>query len=226
MIDDIAILIPAYNEAKTILNVITPLLNTTPHIIVVDDGSSDNTANILSNLKITLLKHASNQGKGASLQTGFAYLAGKKLRGVITLDADGQHNPQDILTFISALKQHPTHLIIGSRQDRQIKAPKYRYYANQMADFLISKVMHQPIVDSQSGFRFYPYSLINQNIQSRYKKFGYEIILLIMAKKNQINITHVHIETRYPKHSRKSYFSPVQDSLIILFILITAFIRI
>lgn len=225
MTNDIAILIPAYNEERTILQVVSLLLAYSSHIIVVDDGSTDNTAQILSDLGITILKHRQNQGKGASLQTGFAYLAGQSLKGVITLDGDGQHKPEDIINFLTAIQQYPQHIIIGARQDRKTKSPKYRYYANKITDFFISKTIKTRILDSQSGFRFYPQCFINQDLNSRYTHFGYESMLLILAKKSQVDITHVDIQTLYPANSRKSYFSPVYDSLIILFIIFVALIR-
>ena len=225
MTHDIAILIPAYNEEKTILQVVTPLLAYSPHIIVVDDGSTDNTVQILSGLGVTILKHTLNQGKGASLQTGFAHVSGQSLRGVITLDGDGQHNPADIENFILAIQRYPENLIIGARKDRESKSPKYRYYANKIADFLISRVIKKTILDSQSGFRFYPQAFINKDIQSPYKQFGYESMLLILAKKNQVDITHVDIQTLYPKDNRKSYFAPGYDSFVILFILFVELAR-
>lgn len=225
MTHDIAILIPAYNEEKTILNVITPLLAYSPHIIVVDDGSTDNTVRILAALDVTILKHPVNQGKGACLQTGFNYLRGWPLKGVITLDGDGQHNPEDLVPILSVMQDNPTHLIIGSRLDKQKNAPKYRYYANIIADFFISNLMHTPLHDSQSGFRFYPQSFINQNLDSRYKRFGYESWLLFFAKQHNIHITHVNIMAIYPEGRRNSYFKPSYDSMIILSIIFVELLR-
>lgn len=217
---DFAILIPAYNEEKTILNVLTPLLELSPHIIVVADGCTDNTISTINHLPITILQNETNEGKGACLQKGFASLQGRLLSGVITLDADGQHHPQDIIQVINGIKFHPNSIIIGARQGKKLNCPKPRYYANKLADFFISLLLRRRIVDSQSGFRFYPQSFIEKNLQSSYKRFGYETLLLFLAPKNKVDITNVEIHAFYPENSRKSYYRPIVDSVTIILIML------
>lgn len=223
--NDIAILIPAYNEEKTILKVLLPLLTYCNHIIVVADGCTDNTLNLIAHLPVTILKHPHNQGKGSSLQKGFTYLKGKPFKGVITIDADGQHDPQDINHIIQAINQDSSCIIIGARQGKQQICPKYRYYANILTDFCMSFLLKQPIEDSQSGFRFYPQSFIEHNLDSVYKRFGYESLLLLIAKKHKFMIKTATIMALYPAGNRNSYYAPIADSLTIAFILLMNLIK-
>lgn len=222
---DIAILVPAYNEEKTILNVLLPLLAYSAHIIVVADGCTDNTISTIAHLPITILKNHHNQGKGACLQKGFSYLKGKPFKGVITIDADGQHEPHDIKHIINAINQDSESIIIGARQGKKLNCPKSRYYANKLTDLCMSFLLKKNIEDSQSGFRFYPQSFIERNLESIYKRFGYESLLLLIAKKHQVTIKCTTILALYPEENRKSYYAPIADSLTISFILLVNLIQ-
>ncbi len=214
----IAVLIPAYNEARTLRGVIEQTLKHAKHIIVVDDGSTDETVASISNLPITILKNETNQGKDVSLLHGFNHALSMNISGVITLDADGQHDPADIPKFIDAINQYPEHIIIGARLINRENAPNYRRRANETGDFFISWAAGKKIIDTQSGYRFYPKTLL-ANVSNTYKKNSHFILesrILIDAVRRGFNPIAIPIVSHYPEDRRKSYFRPVADTMNIV----------
>ena len=129
-------------------------------VIVVDDGSTDETVEVLAGLDITVLRNEQNRGKADSLWRGFQHALAHGATGVITLDADGQHAPEEIPSFIAIALNNPNVFIIGARRRDQRKVSRWRYVANRIADFWISWATGRPIEDSQSGFRLYPAPLL------------------------------------------------------------------
>lgn len=158
----VAAVIPAYNEAATIRDVVTRALTQCPHVIVVDDGSTDGTAQRLAGLGATVLRHENNRGKAAALFSGFERALADDVDAVITLDGDGQHRPEDIPRMLAVAEKAPHRIIIGSRIANGAAFPKQRYYANCTASFWISWAAGYRIHDSQSGFRLYPASLLKR----------------------------------------------------------------
>ena len=158
--------IPVYDEAPTIREVALRALRALPRVIVVDDGSCDGTAEALTGLPVVLLRNRRNRGKAMSLWRGFRYALSRGARGVVTLDGDGQHAPEDITGLLAAARRMPGQLLIGARsRHARRRAPlrgRARYYANRFADFWISWAAGYPIVDSQSGLRFYPRELLGK----------------------------------------------------------------
>ena len=156
------VLIPAYNESSTIRDIVTRALCVIPKVIVVDDGSSDGTSQVLEGLPVTILRNQETMGKAASLWYGFQHALQHGAEFIITLDGDGQHQPEDIPKLIDAAKQSPNRLIVGarSRDWRQVHNP--RVLANRAADFWISWAAGEFIQDTQSGFRIYPRHLLEK----------------------------------------------------------------
>lgn len=210
-----AVVIPAYNEAGTIRNVVERALKQGLPVIVVDDGSTDGTSDQLADLGITLLRNEPNAGKAASLRRGMQAALGLSVDGVITLDGDGQHRPEDIPRFIEASRLHPGNIIIGSRlHDREI-IPAKRYYANRFANFWIAWASGMPMEDSQSGFRLYPAELLSDlSIDtSREKGFVFESEIIIEAGWRGIGVFNIKIPAIYGAELRPSHFQSVQDIL-------------
>lgn len=209
-----AIVIPAYNEANTIIDVANKALIYTPNVIIVNDASTDSTAALAQETKAIVISHAVNSGKAEALITGFNHA--KSLNGidfVVTLDGDGQHNPDNIPELIQAYEAYPNHLIIAARLNNRENAPKARLFANKFADFWVSWAASNKIVDSQSGFRLYPISLVSQ-IKSHYNKaqgFVFESEILIIAAKLGFKFAFVAIDSFYPEQRRASHFRPVFD---------------
>src|SRR3990167_2904168 len=210
---DIAIVVPAYNEEKSIRAIVNALLTFSSRIIVVNDGSTDNTVAQVSDLPIILLNHPVNRGKGASLLEGFKHAQSLNVRAVITIDADTQHDPEDIPKFIHAMQQYPDHLIIGARLHNKENAPKSRYRANQVADFFISWAAGERIIDSQSGYRLYPMNLLRTCLKKVHPHtFAFESEFLIDSTRRGFLPAAIAIHSHYPKDSRHSYYRPFVDT--------------
>jgi len=218
------VVIPAYNEGATIRSLVERCLLLVPDVIVVDDGSTDNTCDALAGLDVTLLKNKVNLGKAGSLLHGIQHACNQFAADVaITLDGDGQHRPEDIPMLCSIYDSlHDSsseHIVIAARLVNQHKAPKARLYANKFADFWVSWAAGQRIYDTQSGFRLYPVSLLN-NIDVSHDKnhsFVFESELLIEAVRNGYRCVSAPIESIYLHDSRPSHFRPVEDIARIVF---------
>ena len=132
------VVIPAFNEAATIKDVASRALRQNKNVIVVDDGSTDGTAEALLGLPVSVLRNQTNRGKAASLWRGFQQALAAGASGVVTLDGDGQHAPEDIPRLLAVAAFYPDHVIIGARRPDQRRAAFWRYVANRVADFWIS----------------------------------------------------------------------------------------
>lgn len=210
---DVAIIVPAYNEEKSIRFITKQLLQFSDHIIVVNDGSTDKTVEQLSDLPITLLHNPTNRGKGASLFRGFKHIQSLNIDAIITIDADTQHDPNDIPKFINAMHQYPNHLIIGARLHNKENAPKSRYRANQVADFFISWAAGERIIDTQSGYRLYPMNLLQDCLKNaHHHKFAFESEFLIDSTRQGFSPAAIAIHSHYPEDSRESHYRPFVDT--------------
>lgn len=208
---EIAVVIPAYNEAATIHDVVTRALAFSPIVIVVDDGSIDDTVKMLADLPVTLIKNPGNQGKASSLWAGIQAARERKVKYIITLDGDGQHAPEDIDKLLAVA--NPKKIIVGARLADKAAIPAKRYYANRIANFWIAWAVGYPISDSQSGFRVYPTELFD-NLEisiSRRNSFVFESEILIKAAKRGIQCIAVAIPAIYTKSARPSHFRGVRD---------------
>lgn len=210
---DIAVVIPAYNESATIRGLAERALAQVGRVIVVDDGSRDGTAEAVRDLPVTLLVNDTNQGKGGALWRGMQQALMPGVSGVITLDADGQHAPEDIPRLIAAFEQQPNCIIVGARRSDRAHTPRARYIANKIANFWISWACGQRLVDSQSGFRLYPVELLRKVTLPHGKKRGFvfESELLIEAAHRGYRIAAVAIPTLYHVAGRPSHYRHVDS---------------
>jgi glycosyltransferase involved in cell wall biosynthesis len=211
--DEYVLVIPAYNESATIREVVQGALRYLDTVIVVDDGSSDGTAEKLSDLPVTVLHHAENSGKAASLWDGMQAALKLGAKGIVTLDGDGQHDPVDLPLLLRAAEIHPDRLVIGSRLWNRDVIPKARYRANRFANFWIAWASGQSVEDSQSGFRVYPAPLIRlcRFELSRDQSFVFESEIIIEAARHGFLCAFLPVQTTYPKNARPSHFRPVKD---------------
>lgn len=207
------VVIPAYNEAATVRDVAMRARQQCANVIVVDDGSTDDTGRVLAGLDITLLRNEENLGKAGSLWRGFQHALTQGAIGVITLDADGQHAPEDIPMFLKESMCQPNALLIGVRRRGQRKAYFWRYLANRIADFWISWTAGRPIDDSQSGFRLYPAGFLRGLAipHDTTRSFVFESEALIEAGRDGTPIDIVDVGVAARTGPKPSHFRPVLD---------------
>ncbi len=207
-------LIPAWNEAVRIAPVVEATRAHLP-VLVVDDGSRDETSAVAESAGATVVRHPQNRGKGAALMTGFAWALEHGYEAVITLDADCQHDPDEIPKFLAAYEAGAGDLIIGRRDFAQMPFP--RNYTNHIfGSRLLSWALKTRIYDSQSGYRLYGRRLL-ENLDLAATGFEWEVEVIIQAVCGQpqqsrgMRIGWVEIRTIYGV-GEVSYFHPLKDS--------------
>lgn len=206
-----AAVIPAYNEANTIREVARATLKQGVRVIVVDDGSHDATTDQLSDLPVELVTHKHNQGKAAALFSGFEHALRSGAEAVITLDADGQHRPEDIPRLLGCYDHGARDIVIGARSG---DAPRLRRFANRFADFWISWAAGYRIVDTQTGFRVYPAQLLRECRlpHGPDNGFVFESEVLIEAAYRGFYSKGVDIASIYRPGARASHYRPWRDT--------------
>lgn len=206
------VVIPAYNEGATIRTVVQRALAYGP-VIVVDDGSTDDTVGQLGGLAVVVLRNEHNSGKAFSLWRGMQHALSMGTDAVITLDGDGQHAPEDIPRLLSVARRLPRTVVIAARLRARHNAPWARRIANSVADFWISWAAGQSIADSQSGFRYYPADLLRSYTPRLHRSHGFvfESEILIDAVRTGFACVAVPIDTVYHAAARPSHFRPVAD---------------
>jgi glycosyltransferase involved in cell wall biosynthesis len=183
------------------------------NVIVVDDGSSDGTDQVLAGLEVTVLRNETNCGKAGSLARGFDHALAQGAIAVLTLDADGQHVPEEIPIFLRQAGDHSNAFLVGVRRRDQRRASCLRYAANLIADFWIGWAAGKPIEDSQSGFRLYPAQLLQEVTipHGPDESFVYESEILIEAARRGFAFRNITVSVRPRSGTRPSHFRPVLD---------------
>jgi glycosyltransferase involved in cell wall biosynthesis len=209
-----AVVIPVYNEATTIREVVSKALRQVEKVIVVDDASQDDTLAQLQGLAIELLRHNRNAGKAASLQHGFSHALSLNAGQIISLDGDGQHDPAEIPRLLEAARKAPHAIIIAARLKERQNAPPLRLFANRFADFWVSWAAGYPVIDSQSGFRLYPAVLLREMVlqTTKQRSFVFESEILIEAANHKFYSYSVPVESIYRKEGRDSHYKPWTDT--------------
>jgi len=210
----LTVVIPALDEAATISAVVGGCLAQpdVERVIVVDDGSADQTAAAARGAGASLLYNDATLGKGASLSRGMAAALAAGATHIATLDGDGQHRPEDLPRLLAASRAWPGRIVIGSRRARGATAPSARRRANRVADFWISWAAGHPIDDTQSGFRIYPAALLRAlaGHPPAAAGFAFESEILIRAARAGFTTVAVDVPAIYDA-SRPSHFRPVAD---------------
>ncbi|HTZ18798.1 MAG TPA: glycosyltransferase family 2 protein [Dissulfurispiraceae bacterium] len=212
MSSDICVVIPAFNAADTVGNVVQGALKYIPRVIVADDGSSDHTADVAAEAGAEVIVIGNNRGKGNALKALFQKADDEGYAAVISMDADGQHDPEEIPQFLEAYKQHPDRIIVGTRMHEKEKIPRARYNSMHIARFYISLVANQFVEDTQCGFRLYPLSII-KGLKLVTEKYVTETELLMKAGDMGRQIEFVKIKTIYGEIG--SHFRPITDVTLI-----------
>jgi len=207
----ICILIPTYNNEKTLKRVIDGVLHYTGNIIAVNDGSTDTTSQILAQYpQITVLSLPENKGKGNGLKIGFRKAKELGYHYAITIDSDGQHYPDDIPVFVEALlKEDKDILLIGNRNMSQDGIPKKSSFGNRFSNFWFWFETGIKLEDTQSGYRLYPLLKIPKKYFT--PKFEFEIEIIVRTAWRHIPVKNVPIKVLYDPAERVSHFRPFKD---------------
>ncbi len=203
--------IPVFNGAATIYDVVLRARLYVDRIFVIDDGSKDNTAIVAEKAGATVIRHSQNKGKGAALRTGFASALGSDYDIIITLDGDSQHNPDEIPLFLDRINSKDVDIVIGNRMRELCLFPRLRLFGNRVSTFFISRLCHQPIPDSQCGFRAYKRHVLSV-LRFSGNFFDAESEILVLAAKHGFKIDSIPISTIYSTNGLESYYRPVIDS--------------
>ncbi|HDT11406.1 MAG TPA: DUF2062 domain-containing protein [bacterium] len=207
-----SVVIPTFNNQNTLSGVIDSVLKYTDRIIVVNDGSTDGTEDILKKYsQIIVVRHDSNKGKGVALRTGFKKALELGYRYVITIDSDGQHNPDELPAFLEKIEKEPDSLIVGARNMEQSSVPGKSSFGHKFSNFWYKVETGIELPDTQSGYRLYPVQEL-KGIKFFTNKFEFEIEVIVRAAWIGINVTSVPVSVIYfPEETRISHFRPVRD---------------
>tara|TARA_R110002051_G_scaffold324635_1_gene422843 strand:+ start:32399 stop:33595 length:1197 start_codon:yes stop_codon:yes gene_type:complete len=207
------VIIPTFNNHKTLDKTIKGVLSHTQNIIIINDGSTDSTAAILANYpNLEQLHFRKNKGKGQALRAGFKLAETKGYHYAITIDSDGQHFTEDIPVFVDALKNESNKntLFIGARNMTQESVPKKSSFGNTFSNFWFWVETGVKLQDTQSGFRLYPIHQL-KNINYYTSKFEFEIEVIVKASWSGTVVKNIPIRVLYDEAERVSHFRPFKD---------------
>jgi glycosyltransferase involved in cell wall biosynthesis len=207
---NVAGLIPAYFEESQIQAVARRTLAQLDHVLVLDDGSTDGTAEEARKAGAEVIRHAQNQGKGAAIKTGLRELAGRDFPYVLILDGDGQHLPEEIPGFLEEANRSGAALVVGTRMTDTAKMPWVRRMTNRFMSAQISRLCGQPVPDSQCGFRMMRRDVI-PHLFCDSNNYEYETEMLLIASREGFRIASVPVSTIYGEE--KSKIHPVRDTV-------------
>ena len=206
------IIIPVYNHEKWVRHTVERAAQTGFPVIVIDDGSTDSTPRVLASISgITVRRHEKNQGKGASLLTGFG-VAIATADWAITLDADGQHDPAEVFSMLQAIPEGQRPFIIGKRKGMEHEnVPWTSRWGRKFSNFWVWASCGKWFSDSQSGFRVYPLPE-TLNLGAKAKRYQFEVEILVLAMWRGIPTIEVPVKAIYdPAIERVSHFRPWVD---------------
>ena len=203
---DTVVIIPTYNNAGTLKDVLSRTLAQGLPIVVVDDGCTDGTKEILSGFKdVTVIAHPKNQGKGAALKTAFRWALENGYAYAVTIDSDGQHYPEDIPELLKAKGERT--IVVGSRTTRGANAGGS--FANRFSNFWFTAYTGIRLTDTQTGFRLYPLRDL-PSLRVVGDRYEAELSLLLFSAWKGLRLVPVQVRVNYPK-DRVTHFRPFQD---------------
>jgi glycosyltransferase involved in cell wall biosynthesis len=211
VIDDLCAVIPSFNAARHLPGVIERVARHVrrDHIVVVDDGSSDDTREAAARAGATVVSHARNQGKGAAIRSGLARAAGLGPAFAILLDADGQHNPDEIPAFVARQRETNADLVVGNRLARAANMPWLRKATNYVTSAVVSLLAGRRVPDSQNGYRLVRLSHF-QKFPLTTSRYEIESEMIIRAGRAGGRIASVPVETIYG--DERSFINPFVDT--------------
>ena len=222
---------PTYNNAKFLEQLITDLGSFHAPVIVINDGSTDGTENILRRFpQIQTISYSPNQGKGIALQKGFQLAVQRGFEYAITIDSDGQHFTKDLPAFLYGLEKNPGALIIGARNMDQSSVPGKSSFGHRFSNFWFRVETGIRLPDTQSGYRLYPVARL-QSMKFITRRFEFEIEVIVRAAWKAIPVISVPVSVYYPPpQERVSHFRPFTDftriSILNTFLVLISFLYI
>jgi glycosyltransferase involved in cell wall biosynthesis len=203
-------IIPCLNEARFIADLVGRAAKYVDEVLVVDDGSSDNTSDIARHAGATVLRHDTSMGAGAATRTGFQESLRRGATAVVTLDGDGQHNPDEIPGLLEAIQKGTADMVIGSRFLCKADVPIYRKFGIDVITWLYNLGAREKIVDGQSGFRAYSRKAL-EGINITYPGFGFSIQSLVQVRRANMKIVELPVSCIY--HDAGSTQDPITHGL-------------
>lgn len=206
------VLIPTYNNAGSLAAVLRDVLTYTNCVLVVNDGSTDDTLQVLEQFpQVQLVSYTQNRGKGFALRKGFAKALELGFDYAITLDADGQHFAKDLPTMLNCIEQYPNTIVVGARNMNQENVPGKSSFGNRFSNFWFWLYAGKKAPDTQSGYRLYPIRAMKK-IRFYTRKYEFEVEVLVRSVWNGIKVEFAPISVYYPPaEERVSHFRPFQD---------------
>ena len=209
----IAVVIPVYNQPDRLREVVRRCLDVHPRVLVVDDGSDPPVAPLVADLPVEVLRHESNQGKGAAIRIAARRLREQGATHLITLDADGQHDPEDLPQVIAAIRTQPEALIIGVRDFDRAAVPGSSRFGRAFGNFWVRVQTGTRVRDIQSGFRAYPVAVI-EALPCRARRYAFEVEVVVRALWAGVPVHQVPVHVHYsPADRRGSHFHKLWDNL-------------
>ncbi len=208
----ILVVIPLYNHAKTIREIAEKTIASGLPVLVIDDGSDDEGAKNLHGLECTLIWHSMNEGKGAAILSAAAWAESHDFTHMITIDADGQHDPAEINKFVEKIHDNPLSIVVGNRDFSQTDVPFASRFGRANSNFWLQVATGVKLPDTQSGFRAYPVEVI-QDIPCKARRYSYEAEILARAAWAGVELASVDISVVYSEETRKaSHFDKKEDN--------------
>ena len=218
-----AIVIPAFQPDRRLLDVLLGLAGSRHSVVVVDDGSARECRPIFDQAaameRVVVLRHATNLGKGAALRTGFNHVLCETEELLVTADADGQHDPADILKVAAVAAENPDDLVLGAREIGR-NAPRRSRFGNRVTRAIVRRLHGLQLRDTQTGLRGLPRALAEAMLRVPSCGYEFEMDMLIAARRSGVCIREVPVCTRYFDGNRSSHFNPLLDSMRIYFVLL------
>ena len=228
---NIVVLIPAYNPNQKLINLVSELKNNFSKIIIINDGSNRKSKKIFQELtnypECTILEYSENRGKGYALKYGINYYLENlkdNYQGIVTADCDYQHKPEDIINIALKLLGNQDSIVLGVRNFHLKNIPFPNRFGNLLTSFIFKFLYGVKIEDTQTGLRGIPNRYLNLCLEVNGNRFEFEMNMLIKAVKNKINILQVPIETIYYSKG-ESKFNKFKDPIIIYKVLFTEYLK-
>jgi uncharacterized protein (DUF2062 family) len=212
-VEPIGVVIPVYNQPDRLREIVRRCLDVHPRVLVVDDGSAPQVAPLVADLPVEVLRHEVNRGKGAALRTAARRLRELGTTHMITLDADAQHDPEDLPQMLAAVREHPEALVIGVRDFEKGAVPGSSRFGRAFGNFWVRLQTGTRVHDVQSGFRVYPVALL-EALPCLTRRYAFEVEVVVRALWGGVSVQEVPVHVHYsPAECRSSHFHKLWDNL-------------